>query len=221
MARAKLDPTSSDGASLEVVVPDATLDDPVPGDAAIRAALLTRLQSKHRAEDDTVFLHELGFLKGQVRIDLAVVNGALHGYEIKSDRDTLRRLAAQVARYGQVLDRATLVVGARHVTEALAMVPSWWEVLMVKMVKGRIRFHRLRRGLRNRARERRALVELLWLDQALELVEARGGARGYRHRPRSVVWDRVCELYTMDEIAGVVRRQLKARPTSPKRQLSV
>ena len=65
---------------------------------------------------------ELGVCRGQVRIDVAVVNGRFHGYEIKSDRDSLRRLDGQVDLYSKVLDRATIVVGDRHFTEALNTV---------------------------------------------------------------------------------------------------
>ena len=54
----------------------------------------------------------------QVRIDIAVVKGALHGFEIKSDFDNLKRLARQVDLYSQVLDRATLVVGERFAPRA-------------------------------------------------------------------------------------------------------
>ena len=35
-------------------------------------------------------VEELGVCRGRVRVDVAVVNGTLHGYEIKSDRDSLR-----------------------------------------------------------------------------------------------------------------------------------
>ena len=34
---------------------------------------------------------------------MTLVSGTLHGYEIKSDRDSLRRLARQVALYSAVL----------------------------------------------------------------------------------------------------------------------
>ena len=83
-------------------------------DPDIRAVLKSRLQAKHALEPDTVVVEELGLCQGQVRVDMAVVNGVLHGYEIKSDCDTLRRLPNQVVAYGKVLDRATLVVGVRQ-----------------------------------------------------------------------------------------------------------
>jgi hypothetical protein len=184
---------------------------PLFGDAEIRGELLQRLRARHAKENDVAFVEELGLCRGQVFVDVAVVNGSIHGYEIKSDRDSLRRLASQVAMYGRVLDRATLVVGEKHADEAALAVPAWWEIQMAKQRATELRLKRLRTGRRNPAREARALVELLWLDDALALLNARGGLRGYRGRPRREVWDRVCELYSVDEIAATVRKQLKAR----------
>ncbi|MDA8118743.1 MAG: sce7726 family protein, partial [Gammaproteobacteria bacterium] len=74
---------------------------------------------------DTVVLDELGICRGEVRVDVAVVNGEIHGYEIKSDRDSLRRLASQVELYSKVLDQATLVAGERHFDAAAALLPEW------------------------------------------------------------------------------------------------
>lgn len=182
-----------------------------PSDADIRGVLLARLRERHSKETSVAFLEELGLCRGQVRVDVAVVNGSIHGYEIKSDRDSLRRLAGQAAVYGMVLDRATLVVGTKHVADAVAAVPTWWEVEVVEAHGPDLRVKRLRRGRKNPSRSARALVELLWLEDAQALLAARGGLRGYRGRPRRVIWDRICGLYALDEIASAVRDQLKAR----------
>src|SRR5438874_50079 len=98
------------------------------GDQEIRHGLLRRLRVRHRNAAGVALVEELGLCRGQVRVDLVVVNGSLHGYEIKSDRDSLRRLAGQVAVYGRVLDRASLVVGTRHGYTAISSVPDWWEM---------------------------------------------------------------------------------------------
>lgn len=95
-----------------------------PGDAEIRSALRTCLVASQPG--DSFILDELGFCQGQVRVDLAVVNGILHGYEIKSDRDSLRRLERQAAIYSDVLDRVTLITGTRYVKSARRIVPTWW-----------------------------------------------------------------------------------------------
>jgi hypothetical protein len=181
------------------------------GDKDVRPALLARLLVEYQCEPDTIFIEELGLCRGQVRIDLAVVNGQLHGFEIKSDRDSLRRLSGQVDIYNKVFDRVTLVVGDRHLDEAVNILPTWWGILRIIREKDGIRFKPLRKGRMNPRRERRALVELLWLEEALALLEQRNEAHGIRGKPRRVVWDKLCKCYTTDEIAENVRQRLKAR----------
>lgn len=180
-------------------------------DPDIRAVLKTRLQTKHALEPDTVVVEELGLCQGQVRVDMAVVNGVLHGYEIKSDCDTLRRLPNQVVAYGKVLDRATLVVGARHLDEALGQVPTWWGVMKAEATAKGLRLKEVRPGRKNPSRDPRMLAELLWRDEALALLEERGAVRGLMTKPRQLAWDRVAEVYDVNEIGDAVRARLKAR----------
>ena len=182
------------------------------GDREIRDALLSLLRDAHAGAADVALLEELGLCRGEVRVDVTLVNGSLHGYEIKSDRDSLRRLARQVAVYSAVLDLATLVVGQRHAEAAVALVPPWWQILVAQVTPTGLCLVELRPGTVNEHRQRRALVELLWLDEALALLAARNASRGFRRKPRPVVWDRVCEIYDVDEIATEVRERLKARP---------
>ena len=61
-------------------------------DACIRDALKRELLYEYKDDRQTVIIEELGVQHGTSRIDLAVVNGVLHGFELKSDRDTLTRL---------------------------------------------------------------------------------------------------------------------------------
>jgi hypothetical protein len=110
-----------------------------------------------------------------------------------------------------VLDRATLVVGARYQDEVLDLIPEWWGVLLAQPERRRLGFKTVRRGRKNPARDARALVELLWLDDALSLLEQRNAARGVRGKSRRIVWDKVCEHFKVEEIAAAVRTHLKAR----------
>lgn len=185
------------------------------GDADIRPALRSLLCAEHAAEEDSLFIEELGFYRGQVRIDLAVVNGQLHGYEIKSDRDTLERLDRQLEIYNQVLDLATLVVGERHLDAAEASLPGWWGLLRIDERAEGPRFTMIRQGDENPQRHARTLVELLWRDEALALLERRSAAKGMKSKPRSAVWDRLCEHFDIEEIAAEVRTCLKARRVRP------
>lgn len=191
--------------------PGPNMKDTVLGDSEIRSVLRSQLSQKHACKSRTVFIEELGLCRGQVRVDLSVVNGLLHGYEIKSDRDSLRRLNGQIELYGKVFDRATLVVGERHLAEALDSVPEWWGVLLARRSAKGLQLKAMRAARSNPKKDPRALVELLWLDDALAMLEERDAARGYRGKARWIVWDRVCELCSLNEIAKAVRTQLKAR----------
>ena len=180
-------------------------------DPEIRQGLRSLLRKRYSGEAQTVFIEELGISQGRSRIDIAVVNGELHGYEIKSDRDSLRRLPDQVEFYSRVVDKATLVVGDRHLEESSALVPEWWGILRVESRVRGLQFKSIRRSRRNPKVEPRSLVELLWRDDAIELLEQKGAAWGVLSKPRRAVWDKICEQFEAKEIAAAVRDQLRAR----------
>lgn len=187
------------------------------GDPDIRAALRVQLEARWAGECETRLIEELGFCRGQARIDVAVVNGVLHGYEIKSNRDRLNRLPSQVVLYGRVLDRATIVVGSTHLEGSLQIVPAWWGVLRVDATSDGPLFESVRSPRDNPDQDPRALVELLWRDEALALLETRQAAHGVRSKPRPAIWGRVCECFELEEIAAAVRDCLRVRtwPSAP------
>ena len=95
-------------------------------DSDIRMALHGLLQARYGDDPNTLIRHEVGLCAGKRRIDVALVNGELAGYEIKSDEDTLIRLAGQAEVYSRVLDRVTLVTTEHHLDHALDVIPYWW-----------------------------------------------------------------------------------------------
>lgn len=90
-------------------------------DADIRRGLHRNLSAIYRRHARIV--PELEVVRGQARVDLAVIHRELCGYEIKSDVDTLLRLPRQIRFYDQVLDRMTLVVTRRHLHAARPLLP--------------------------------------------------------------------------------------------------
>lgn len=168
------------------------------------------LRVEHAAEPDTRYLDELD-LCGVVRVDVAVVNGTLSGYELKSDYDTLRRLPAQVRMYSEVLDRATLVVGERHRDHALAVLPDWWGVIVAQSVEAGVNLVQLRPARWNDAVAPMSIARLLWRDEVLEELEARGLVHGVRSKPRWVLWERLATSVPTTELRALVRHRLKTR----------
>lgn len=57
-------------------------------DEIIRTALLRHLARKYAASD-TVIVNELKVARGSARLDLAVLDDRINGFEIKSDHDTV------------------------------------------------------------------------------------------------------------------------------------
>jgi hypothetical protein len=95
-------------------------------DGDVRRVLRDRLAAACAHDENTLLVDALGLCRGTVRVDLAIVNGILKGYEIKSERDNLTRLENQASVYSQVFDTVTLVAAERHLMAAKAIVRSWW-----------------------------------------------------------------------------------------------
>lgn len=189
-----------------------------PDDSAIRQMLRSTKLARYRDDPETVIVDELGICSGTARVDLAVVNGKIHGFEIKSDRDNLRRLNAQVQKYSRVLDLATLVVGGRYLDRAVAILPEWWGVVAVRSEEASLRFDTIRGPRENPQVDTRSLVELLWFADAIALLEQYGLAHGVRSKPRQFAWDKICEHIEQEVIANEVREKLKGRqsPEGPR-----
>ena len=49
-------------------------------DQDIRSVLNQKLEKKYR-DADTIIINELGLLQGLCRVDVAVINGIIHGYD--------------------------------------------------------------------------------------------------------------------------------------------
>lgn len=64
------------------------------------------------------------FRAGACKADLAILNGTATVYEIKSERDSLARLANQVENYKQVFAKVFVIASANHLDGVLNTVPS-------------------------------------------------------------------------------------------------
>lgn len=181
-------------------------------DLDIRRALHAKMRTSHGNEPDTLVLDELGLCQGTARVDVAVVNGSVHGYEIKSARDTLARLPSQADVYGRTLDYVTIVVATNHALAVARTVPAWWGIWSAEAGEAGIRLKPVRRARRNPAIEPLAIAQLLWRDEALHALTQRGLAEGMRSKPRAALWRRLADALPLRELRGLVRDYLKKRP---------
>lgn len=182
-------------------------------DLDVRRALHETVLAHHRADPNTLVLDELGLNWGAIRVDVAVVNGSIHGYEIKSDSDTLDRLPEQAAMYGRVLDRVTLVAG-RHLAAAERQVPHWWGLCeAAEVAPGQVKLRSVRRARTNRNLDLEAVAMLLWRDEALAILEETGCAAGLRGKPRRALYAALVDRLTASRLRSKVRQALKQRPS--------
>lgn len=182
-------------------------------DIDVRTALKKRLAAEHAGEVEAPrIINELGLEHGDVRVDVAVINGELQGYELKSARDTLERLPRQVLAYSAALDRATLVVSENHLDKAAALVPRWWGlVVAVSDDEGGVLLETSRYPEPNPSVSPLAVAQLLWRPEALAMLEAAGAANGLRSKPRPALYARLTECLPPDQLRAQVRQVLKRR----------
>lgn len=180
-------------------------------DLDLRRAVMDRLHQMHAGDADTRIVQEMGIWSGSVRIDIAVINGELHGFELKSPRDTLDRLPRQAALYNEVFDRVTLVVAERHAEKAAADIPDWWGISIVTESNASVVLTDKRTSGLNPDRRAIQIARLLWKAEALLILEARGLALGVRSKSSEAIAARLAEALTLDELRVEVRQALKAR----------
>jgi hypothetical protein len=182
-------------------------------DSEIRSALRRVVLRRYVRSPNARVVDEVDLKHGAARVDLMVVNEWLHGYEIKSDRDTLSRLPGQVTVFNAVLDRVTLVTGWRHASAAMQVVPAWWAVTLAERgSRGALRFITLRHGLRNPAPDPNALVGLLWKDEVLALLRCLGRERTPSRVRRAMLYrELVAATPNYSALRAVVCSGLKQR----------
>jgi len=177
----------------------------------IRRALRKYLKATFNSEPDTLFVEELGLCQGAARVDLAVINCAVHGYEIKSEQDTLERLSAQQTIYNKALDTLTVVATQRHIERIKGSAPKWWGLTQAVSDGDTVTLIRLREATQNPNVDCFSLVQLLWSDEVFEILRRRGLEKGFSGKPRRILWARLVENIPSDEIGAIVRDQLRIR----------
>lgn len=184
---------------------------PPGGDFTIRRALLTRLANAATSRD-AIIVEELGLCQNSVRVDVALVGDELHGFEIKSARDTLRRLPRQAGYFNRALERVTLVTCREHRAGIDEIAPPWWGIWEADGDGRGVELKVVREGEPNPAIDPYALAQFLWSAEALEVLRARGLERGVLSKPRKARWRRLADEVATEELRALVRARLRERP---------
>jgi hypothetical protein len=180
----------------------------VPRGVAIRAAFRP-LAIAAAGRPEARVIDEFWTPASHERADLATVGDDLHGYEIKSAQDTLRRLPRQVAAFGRIFDRCTAIVATRHEMRADGLLPEWWGLIIVEPGPEPI-FLTRREGQANPSVDVELVVRLLWRAEVTQILLDHG-VQPDRPGGRSAMWTQLLEALDPSKITAVVRDALRSR----------
>jgi len=181
-------------------------------DADIRQSFHRKRLRQQHAQEDTLVIDELGLNHGKCRADIAVVNGHLIGYEIKSDRDSLYRLNEQVKSYNTVFDKLYIIVGERYSNSIQEHIPKWWGIIVsVRGSRGAVNFNIIRKAQKNKSTNPLSIARLLWRNEAVEILEQKKMPPKVLRQPRAVLYKHLVEMLNACELQKTVREYLKKR----------
>lgn len=183
-------------------------------DCEIRLALHHKKLRSYRTAPDTIVVDELGLVHAKVRVDVAVINGCVHGYEIKSSEDTLDRLPVQLDLYAECLEKLTLVCAPRHLAKAEKLAPAWCGLVQAdKGKRGAISFATIRRAVNNAHVDPVQLAHLLWRPEAVALLGRLKPEMKLEKMPRKELYKSLAEVMTVPQLTAAIRDSMRQRQT--------
>jgi hypothetical protein len=105
----------------------------------------------------------------------------------------------------------TLVADERHVEAALKIIPPWWGLIAVSMREGTPFLNEIWPSRQNISVDPLSLSQLLWREEALQILKDLGLAAGVRNGSRKLMWQLLTAVLSLDELRAAVSRKLKER----------
>lgn len=181
----------------------------------IRGILRQWVSQNFSLKAGDVLINELGFVNkdpkstvdSTFRADLAVANGRLVGFEIKSELDTLKRWIIQMEAYSKVFDEVWLCSHGKHIAKALEVTPSHIGIMVVDDLSS---LAVIRKPSINHHLRAYDLSGLLWRDEINELCRIHHikiTSRANKREAREVL----AKALPLDIIKGFTLERLKTR----------
>lgn len=111
----------------------------------VKIALINWLYINGHLNDATI-INEMVVANWTRRADLAVANGNLHAFEIKSDFDSLKRLEGQLSTFSSHFEKVTVVCSPRFTIEIQEMKNSDIEIIEFISTEQHIDFKIIQKG---------------------------------------------------------------------------
>lgn len=170
---------------------------------------------------DYLIVNELGLCKSDAILDIAYIGSYIHGYEIKSEADTLVRLKNQMEVYNKCLKYITIITCKNHLKKVLEIVPDFWGVILAYEENELIKFEYIRKEKENNLVDKHELIKLLWHEETLNILNERNLSKGVKSKSKDILWNRLSENVTLEELEIIITNTLKNRDDWKKRKLIV
>lgn len=179
-------------------------------DRDIRQVLLNEIVRQNFSHDYRI-IEELSVCDGDARVDIAVANGKLYGYEIKSDADTLERLSSQRQYYDQTFDRIVIAVGAKYKDTIKEHIPDYWGIYVIHPNKSsKLSISLQRKPKANPNIDITSLLSLLVKDELYTLLKSRN-INGISGKNIRILRSIAIHSFTKTELRNYTREILKHR----------
>ena len=94
-----------------------------------KAAIAHKILLGRHSLKSAVMVNE--FRVGNSKADAVIINGTSSVYEIKSERDSLRRLESQLSNYQKVFARVNVIVGQNHLEAIISSISTDIGILLL------------------------------------------------------------------------------------------
>ena len=188
-------------------------------DCIVRSAFhQSILKSAHSCED-TFVIDELGLRNGESRADIAVLNGKLIGYEIKTEKDNLNRLKSQIQAYNEVFDKIYIITGLKHLDKVIEAVPEWWGIYLIETkLTDDCCFKSFRKAKVNKEKKSFGIAQLLWKKEAVEILSSTFNENIKARVTKHDLYDILASNFAPNDLGKIALKYLKSREawrTSP------
>lgn len=182
-------------------------------DKIIRQHLLHKLNFEfpNSTKERNLIVNEMAICRGISVADVAVVNGSLHCYEIKSSEDNLNRLNFQLKTYSNCFDYISVVTTKKHLDKVRILCPRSVGIYEAKEVSSTVEFIQRRKAKKNNKVDSVSLLQLLWKEELIELVRTVNLKIAVKSKSKSYLWDVLATKINKPLLQEYVRSTLKAR----------
>jgi len=179
-------------------------------DSDIREVLHSYLDKENKKYTDTIIVDELDLCSGLSRIDVAVINGFIHGYEIKSEEDNLNRLPNQIKYYNKSLEKVSVALNPIHLDKVLADIPDWWGVLIVNNNNKKGKLKEFRKAAQNPQVESQSILQLLWKEELISIIN-KYNLISKKNSNKNMLRENISQSLDIAIVSHEVRESLKSR----------